>query len=377
MRFAYSLLIVSLLVPPAAGQSVISVRSGLINYSDGVVFIDNQPIANKFGKYTHLKEGSDLLTQDGRAEILLTPNAYLRVGMNSGIRMVSSNLADTQLQILSGSAIFDSGNADQGGPPVTLITKSARIQVEVPSRLRIDSEPEQVRVEKGKALIIRAGVETRVGADQLLPLAGTSVVQRMTDNADDMLELWSQQRNRLIYLNLASAQKLSDPGIDDGSQTLPADLSAWLGYVPPASVMPLSGTYLSAMPAYGYGYGGYYSPYSPWGFYGPRFGLSYALGYGSDFGFGYGFGGGFGYGFGSRLSSGPRVRFTPVYPGTYGIGFPGVAPSSGLQPIAPVHGGIGPIRGGVPSMGSPFGISRPAVPMSRPAIAAPHVPAHR
>ena len=88
---------------PAFGQSVISVRSGLINYSEGAVFIDNQLVAQKLGRYPTLREGSDLLTHDGRAEILLTPEVYLRVGANSGVRMISSSLDSTRLEVLNGS----------------------------------------------------------------------------------------------------------------------------------------------------------------------------------------------------------------------------------------------------------------------------------
>ena len=86
---------------------------GLVIESLGSDVIDNQPVVNKFGRYASLKDGSDLLTQDGRVELVLTPNAYLRVGQNSGVRLISGDLSGTKVELLSGSAILDSGNAQE------------------------------------------------------------------------------------------------------------------------------------------------------------------------------------------------------------------------------------------------------------------------
>ncbi len=87
MRQCAAFLVFALAVPQVFGQSVISARSGLINYSEGDVLVNGQPLQRKFGSYTSLKDGSDLVTRSGRAEILLTPNVYLRVGEESGIRI--------------------------------------------------------------------------------------------------------------------------------------------------------------------------------------------------------------------------------------------------------------------------------------------------
>ena len=119
MRCLRALNVIPLLFPLSFSllhaQSVISVRSGLINYSDGAVVVDNQPVVNRNGRYASLKDGSELMTRDGRAELLLTPNAYLRVGENSGIRLVSGSLSDTQVELLRRlGRSQDSGNATGG-----------------------------------------------------------------------------------------------------------------------------------------------------------------------------------------------------------------------------------------------------------------------
>src|SRR5207248_6411839 len=109
-------------VPRASAQSVISVRSGLINYFEGDVVVNGERLERKYGSFARLRPGSDLVTRSGRAEMLLTPNTYLRVGENSSVRMRSDSLSDTRVELLAGSAILDSTKAaDASATHVTLL----------------------------------------------------------------------------------------------------------------------------------------------------------------------------------------------------------------------------------------------------------------
>ena len=49
-----------------------------------------------------------LSTGQGRAEILLTPGVFLRVGENTSIKMLDNRLLSTRVEFLSGSAIVES-----------------------------------------------------------------------------------------------------------------------------------------------------------------------------------------------------------------------------------------------------------------------------
>ncbi len=235
MRIVFVLSLTLLLAGAAAPQSVISVRAGIVNEADGSVFINGQPLSKKFGTFPRLHEGSDLYTQDGRAELQLPlPTYFFGSARTAPFVWFPANLSDTQLKILNGSVIFDSGNAPSPGS-VTLLAGDAAIFIEAPSRMRVDADPPQIRIEKGAARVTRNGVETVVQADQLLPLSGESIVRRMTTGNDDSLDLWSLERNRAIYLSLATSQSLLDPGAP-ADPTAPADLSAWLGYMPYSGV---------------------------------------------------------------------------------------------------------------------------------------------
>src|ERR1700730_316169 len=149
-RWYFSWVLILCLSLPAWAQSVISARSGLIHFSEGSVFLDGQRIQQTFGRFDQMKDGSELRTEEGRAEVMLTPGMFLRLGENSAIRMVSSHLADTRVELLNGSVVVESENAAANGP-VTILYSDYQVQLREPGRCRIDSAPAQLRVENGKA----------------------------------------------------------------------------------------------------------------------------------------------------------------------------------------------------------------------------------
>ncbi len=278
--------------PCVSGQSVISARSGLVNYFEGNVFLDGQPLVRKFGVFGRLKPGSTLLTQSGRAEVLLTPNVYFRMGENSTIRMISDSFDDTRVELLAGSASVDSEHAP-AGDFVKVIFRDSAIRILKPGRYRIDADPAQLRVYEGEANVTRGASETKIESSQIMPLDGAPVVKRFTEGSDGLLDLWSEERNSLISSRMVDSQAITDPLLDDGPD-LAADLppgpiapgGPYGGYIPLATVQPAIGYVgnVYGFSPYGYGVYGYgfgapyagFAVYAPFarapGFYIPRFG---------------------------------------------------------------------------------------------------------
>jgi hypothetical protein len=240
----FLLLLVVLLFVVVAGdagaQSVVSVRSGLLNFSEGAVFINNQPVKQHAGAYSSLQEGSDLLTQSGRAELLLTPSAYLRIGQNSAVRMISSRLTDTKVELLYGSAMLDSTEALENSA-ITLIFKDKQVHTSKPGKYRIDSDPPQFRVLQGTAEIAGSGGSIKLLADQMIPLDGASIVKRFTAGSDDLLDIWSDERHFMIASSLSNAQSVTDPANTDDSQVASGDLGAYPDRSPGRNLQSLPG----------------------------------------------------------------------------------------------------------------------------------------
>src|ERR1700733_11168638 len=98
-----------LAIPAAAANSAIP---GTVNYVEGQVTVAGQAVTPQtFGSgrigSAQLGPNQVLETGQGRAELLLTPGVFLRVGDNSAVRLVSPELADTRVEVLRGQAIVE------------------------------------------------------------------------------------------------------------------------------------------------------------------------------------------------------------------------------------------------------------------------------
>jgi FecR protein len=256
---------------PAFAQSVISAHSGVIHLADGSVFLDDQRVEQKPGKFDQMKNGSELRTEEGRAEVLLTPGTFLRMGANSAIRMVSNELDNTRVELLRGSAVLDEGSDKLADTAVTILYNLDQVQIKKPGRYRFDSEPPQVKVETGEANVTTAdGNSTSAGAGYVVALEGKLTARKLLgdSHSPDNLDNWNSERDHSVADGNLEASAASDlSGVIDGWQNDPDAVLQSLGippypqgmssYVPPYSLYG-SGLYGPGL----YGYGSYgYAPY--------------------------------------------------------------------------------------------------------------------
>jgi len=112
-------------------QNIAPSHSGTVDYFQGDVSIDGLQLISKTARFSTLKEQSVLKTGEGRAELLLTPGVILRVGENSSVRMLDSDLMHTQVQLVSGSAMVEAteSGTDVKDPPVTIEAMPSGSQV--------------------------------------------------------------------------------------------------------------------------------------------------------------------------------------------------------------------------------------------------------
>ncbi len=260
---------------PAFAQSVISAHSGVIHFADGSVYLDDQRVEQKSGKFDQMKNGSELRTEEGRAEVLLTPGTFLRMGTNSAIRMVSNELDNTRVELLRGSAVLDQGSDKLADTAVTILYNLDQVQIKKPGRYRFDSEPPQVKVETGEANVTTAdGSSTAAGAGYVIPLEGKLTARKLLgdSHSNDALDNWNTERDHSVADGNLEASAASDlSGVIDGWQNDPDAVLQSLGippyppgmssYVPPYSLYG-SGYGSSLYGPGSYGYGAYgYSPY--------------------------------------------------------------------------------------------------------------------
>jgi hypothetical protein len=254
------LAVVLALALSANAQSVVSTHSGVIYFFEGAVYLSDQPLESHLGKFPCVSQGAELRTAEGRAEVLLTPGVFLRMGERSAIRMIADNLTDTQVELKAGSAIVDSGEPNSG-TSVTLIYKDWRVHFLQKGVYRIDSDPPRLWVRQGEAEVFAGptGQPMSVKPGMSLPFASVLVPERSSDEPSDALSDWANGRGESI-----SADNAITAQIDEGpaSETPGSD-----GF----TYFPLLGVPSVSL--------GPFSPYSSFSPYQPGFNSIYLPGY--------------------------------------------------------------------------------------------------
>jgi hypothetical protein len=298
MRFLAGGISVGMLVAGSAcAQYVISSHSGVIQYVEGRAFLGDKPIEPKFGQFPDIKENQEFRTEDGRAEILLTPGVFLRIGENSSIRMLSTRLTDTRVEVLSGSAMIESTEIPKDNA-VELVYKKDSIRLQKQGLYRLDTEPARFGVYEGEAVITDPSGQLTLRSGKSTNLAGVLMAENFDRKAEDQdaLYRWSDRRASYVaQANVASASAVNGSsyggsgygsgyggfgglgygyaGLGSGFGYNPSFLGNWM-------FNPMFGMY-TYMPYSGFGYSPfgymYYSPTSV--IYAPAYGGSgYAYG---------------------------------------------------------------------------------------------------
>ena len=209
----FSVLVLTLGAISAPAQNVISAKSGLVHYVEGDVELGGQPLSGKFAQFAEVKENQVLSDEDGRAEVLLNPGVFLRLGEHASFRMITNRLIDTRVELLSGTAVVE---ADEIGKDtsVTVVCKGGVVKLRKAGVYRFDADPARLRVYSGEASVVIAGKTLEVGGGKALALEGDSTSIEKFDKEDlDSLGRWSRRRGEYVAMaNVSAAKSLADSG---------------------------------------------------------------------------------------------------------------------------------------------------------------------
>jgi hypothetical protein len=293
---------------PAAFAADVA-RPGTVNYVEGAAYLDGQQITDKSVGSTDLAPGQELTTQQGRAEILLTPGVFLRLDDNSAVKMVSPDLTHTQVALEQGRAGIE---VDEIHPENRLDIQDAGVTTQLLKNgyYEFNANQPETRVFDGKAAVeVGDGKYRTVKSHHELalvagpgdtPLAKEKPVSFDVKAAKDDLYNWNSLRSQ--YLAEANNQ-------------MAGEYMGGPGYAPGWYWDPYMWDYTFLGP------GPFYSPFG-WGFY--------------PMGWYGGFGGWYGGGWGYR-GIGHPIHGRPIG-GFHGAGIHGGVASGGF------HGGG--VRGG-------------------------------
>lgn len=190
-------------------ERVISARAGGVNFVSGEVTFRRagRDAWQQLATTDELRSGDAVRTAaDGRAEILLNPGSYLRLGGNSEFELTDPSLDSLRLKLLRGSALVEAAGYGDADVAIALDTARASVSVVRSGVYRVNvaaSGATEVFVRKGRALVgvgrtlLKDGMSARVGA------AGVAEVAKFDRKDQDALDVWGKSRAQ----ELARAQR--------------------------------------------------------------------------------------------------------------------------------------------------------------------------
>ncbi len=283
---------------------------GTLNYIEGSAQLNGQPVGQTSAGST-LAPGQILTTTNGRAEVLLTPGVFFRLGHDSAATMVSPSLTDTAVKVEHGRAAVEVDQIFKQND-IHIVVDKVPVQLIKTGLYEFNADQASVRVFNGEAAVPKGdGHWTLVKSGHQLNLADAASMKPSKFNKDQAeqsgLYRWSSLRSD--YLAEANQQLAGQYGA---------------GYAPGWYWDPwmLDYTFLGPSP--------FYSPFG-WGFA--------PLGWGGWYGPGF-YGGGF---YGGGVYEGGHLRYGH---GTH-MGGLGASPHSGSH--------VGGFRGGAFRSGGELG----------------------
>jgi hypothetical protein len=179
----------------ASAQVTTPARPGLLVYNDGEVRIDGKPVADMARRPQRLEAGQMLQTSDGRVELALQPDNYLRVAGGTSVEMLADDRSLVRLRVLGETALEATAAAS-----VELACGAMVVRVERPAMVRLNcgTGRHTLRVYRGRVQVRGGGATTGVRAGRQLSLATGARPVRIARADFDGFDRWNAERSRLL-----------------------------------------------------------------------------------------------------------------------------------------------------------------------------------
>jgi hypothetical protein len=255
-RLLAGLLVTAMYAMPQA--YTVSAKPGGLNYIEGQAYIDGSPISDKGLRSTFLNANQTLSTDTGKAEILLTPGVFLRIGDDSAVRMISPSLTDTKVEVKRGEAMIEAAGLLKDNN-IQVLDHGATITLAKNGlyRFNADSTP-TAAVLDGKAMVQVGEKKIHLKKGRETVLSEALKAEKFDKKKEDDLYAWSNVRSQYVaaasYQAANSMSAYNDNGFAYG-------YGGWYG---PGWYWNNGFNSWAWLP----GSGAFYSPFG-WGFYSP------------------------------------------------------------------------------------------------------------
>lgn len=189
----------------AGAQALVSTRSGLIHVTDGEVYLGKDRIRATPETFFELRNGDELRTGDGRAEILLGPSVFLRLDTQSILRMVDDRLEEAQVELEKGTALVEVVDRVRSGR-VEIAQGGTRTDLKSWGLYRFGAEPAELQVLGGEALVASGERTMAVGRGRAVQLNGTLSALKFSPLKADGLQEWAARRSFDLFVSSPEAR---------------------------------------------------------------------------------------------------------------------------------------------------------------------------
>jgi hypothetical protein len=173
----------------------ISAKPGAVNYIEGTVSLNGKAVSNRDLRAVFLNIEDTLSTEAGKAEVLLTPGVFLRLGDNTQVRMVSPSLVDTQVELQRGEAMIEVDSLMKDNH-VSLINHGASVVITKSGLYRFTAgDTPKASVLSGKAQVSTGNKTVEIGKGNELLLNDQLKQQKFDTKKEDELFAWSNVRS--------------------------------------------------------------------------------------------------------------------------------------------------------------------------------------
>ncbi|MBN2319044.1 MAG: FecR domain-containing protein [Acidobacteria bacterium] len=179
-------------------QNSISVRGGLIHYTEGDVYLDGQRIEVTGDFHYSIAQGKILRTESGRAEIQLGAGAILRMKSQTQVRMENSVLDNMIVRFDSGAILLEIFEKIKGNTIRIRFGKTI-ISFDRTGLYRLDETAPQIRVYEGRAIIKRPDKEVKVKKGKTINL-DTMSASKLDRDQKDLFHKWAARRSFKQFL---------------------------------------------------------------------------------------------------------------------------------------------------------------------------------
>ncbi len=206
---------VLLAIAGAAAQGTAG-HSGAVNHIEGQVSLEGKPLAAGLLEGIAAVAGQTLSTEQGKAEVLLTPGAFLRLGDQTAIKMSTDSATDTRLELLHGAALVEV--VQLGAGRLEILDGQVRTTIQSAGVYEFHASQPVVAVIVGKARVQSNDHAVELGKGSELTWSGEAAGKESklarASLAADPLYAWSRQRaeaNAEASVNTAQALVGTDP----------------------------------------------------------------------------------------------------------------------------------------------------------------------